>query len=455
MKGKFRTRTLWLLAMAALPVLSGHAATDEDAVARLERQLAAQQAMIDEQQRMLQSMSDQLEALKAGSAEVPIVEEEAEPDPGEAGAPAVGALKVNYYGHLQTDSIYDFKRVDPGFESTLRPSNIPTQSGIFGDEGRFIQSVKQTQLGFRGELPTNYGTVKSWFEFDLFDTSGDGGTDFNFRHGWVEIGGLGFGQTNSNFMDITIFPNVVDWWGPSGMIFNRNPQVRYTWQMEDSHFAVALEKPNGSFNVGVFGEISPEFGEAANANTPLPDLTMHYRSNQDWGHLQLAGVLRQLEFETRGTPGNEPNDTELGWGLNFTGSFNLFAKDQIKFGLVYGEGIASFFNDGGTNLAPEDFKAEAVPHTGVTLYYDRYWNDYFSSSLGFSVNDADTRNQQSAGEFDRGTYASTNVLYTPNSALLFGLEFLFGEHEDVAGRTGRDYRAQFTMKHRFGGSAGY
>jgi hypothetical protein len=96
-----------------------------------------------------------------------------------------------------------------------------------------------------------------------------------------------------------------------------------------------------------------------------------------------------------------------------------------------------------------------VPHTGVTLYYDRYWNDYFSSSLGFSVNDADTRNQQAAGEFDRGTYASTNLLYTPNSALLFGLEFLFGEHEDVAGRTGRDYRAQFTMKHRFGGSTGY
>jgi hypothetical protein len=434
---------------------SAHGATDPDAVARLERQIAAQQAMIDQQQRMLQSMSEQLAELKAAQ-ETPIrMADETEPDPGAAEEPPVGRFKLDYYGHLQTDSIYDFKRVDPGFESTLRPSTIPTQSGTFGDEGRFIQSVKQTQLGFRGEIPTNYGTVKSWFEFDLFDTSGDGGTDFNFRHGWVELGGLGFGQTNSNFMDISIFPNVVDWWGPSGMIFNRNPQIRYTWSMERSHFAVALEKPNGSFNVGIFGEISPEFGEAAQANTPLPDLTMHYRTEHDWGHLQLAGVLRQLEFETRGTPDNEPDEEELGWGLNFTGSFKLFDRDQLKFGLVHGEGIASFFNDGGTNLAPDNFKAKAVPHTGVTLYYDRYWSERFSSSIGFSVNDADTQDQQSAGEFDRGTYASTNLLYTPNSALLFGLEFLFGEHEDVAGRTGRDYRTQFTLKHRFGSSTGY
>jgi uncharacterized coiled-coil protein SlyX len=448
------SKTFLLLLAATLPAMSVQAATDAEAVARLERQLAAQQAMIDEQQRMLQSMADQLAELK--SSPVVVVEDESEPDPGESAKPDAGTFKVNYYGHLQTDSIYDFKRVDPTYESTLRPSNIPTQSGTFGDDGRFIQSVKQTQIGFKGELPTRVGTVKSWFEFDLFGTGGSSGdTAFNFRHGWVELGGLGFGQTNSNFMDISIFPNVVDWWGPSGMIFNRNPQVRYTWQMEQSHLAVALEKPNGSFNVGIFGEISPEFGEAASANTPLPDLTAHYRMNRDWGHLQLAGVLRQLEFETNGTPGNDPSDDEVGWGLNFTGSFNLFERDQIKFGLVHGEGIASFFNDGGTNLAPQNFKAEAVPHTGYTLYYDRYWNDSFSTSLGFSVNDADTRNQQSAGEFDKGTYASTNLLYTPDSALLFGLEFLFGEHEDVAGRTGRDYRAQFTMKHRFGGSTGY
>ena len=194
----------WIVAILAfaLPPFVAQAAVDADTVARLEAQLAAQQSMIEQQQQMLQSMSDQLDALKAAQVADVGVADESEPDPGETAPPDIGQFKVNYYGHLQTDSIYDFKRVDPAYESTLRPSNIPTQSGTFGDDGRFIQSVKQTQVGFKGELPTNFGTVKSWFEFDLFDTGGGGGTDFNFRHGWVEVGGLGFGQTNSNFMDI-------------------------------------------------------------------------------------------------------------------------------------------------------------------------------------------------------------------------------------------------------------
>jgi hypothetical protein len=30
-----------------------------------------------------------------------------------------------------------------------------------------------------------------------------------------------------------------------------------------------------------------------------------------------------------------------------------------------------------------------------------------------------------------------------------GVELLWGEHEDVGGRTGEDFRAQFTFKHKF------
>ena len=442
----------------ATPAIAAQSQVDAQRIEVLEQQLASQQAMMERQQQMLESMAAQLEALRRASgddrtevstgADIDIVQE------GEGVEPDwdTEKLAVNFYGHIQLDNIYDFKRVDPDYESTLRPSNIPTQSGTFGDDGVTVVSAKQTALGFRGELPTKYGPVKSWFEFDLFGTGGDAGsTTFNFRHGWVELGGLGFGQTNSNFMDISIFPNVVDWWGPSAMVFNRNPQVRYTWRNEDtgSQFAVALEKPNGSFNTGIFGEISPEFGEAAKDKTSLPDLTAHYRSNQDWGHVQLAGVLRKLEFETRGTPGNQPSDEELGWGLNLTSVIKSVGRDELKLGVVYGEGIASFMNDGGVNLAPDDFDVKAVPRLGVTAYYDRYWSDHWSSSIGVSINDADTQGQQADFEFDSSTYASTNLLFTPHPNLLFGLEFLFGEHEDVAGRTGRDYRTQFTLKHKF------
>ena len=445
-------KLLTLAVGTALACSQAYGATEAERIRALEAQLEAQKAMMAEQQRMLDAMQRELQQLKADQSPAAIEEEtlaQAE-EPSPMQPAAKDQMSIDFYGHIQLDAIYDFDRVDPTWESTLRPSTIPTVDGTFGDDGNTIFSVKQTQMGFRADIPTAMGEVKSWFEFDFFGTGSDAGdTKFNLRHAWIEMGNLGFGQTNSTFMDISIFPNVVDWWGPSGMVFNRNPQLRYTWQGDDSRIAVALEKPNGSFNTGVFGDISPEFGEAASVKTPLPDLTAHWRNEFDWGHYQIAGVVRKLEFETRGTPGNEPSFDDTGWGVNLTGVINTFGRDQIKLGLVYGEGISSFMNDGGVNLAPEDFKAEAVPVTGFTAYYDRYWSDRWSSSIGISINDADPRNQQSDGEFDKGTYTSTNLLYTPYPDALMGVEILWGEHEDVGGRTGDDFRAQFTFKHKF------
>ena len=430
--------------------------TRSDKIEALEEQLSRQRQMIEQQQNMLEAMEEQLRELKGGAAAsqaVPVEIAAAERQPVIVEGDEVSGYKLDLYGHIQLDAIYDFKRVDPTWESTLRPSTIPTVDGTFGDDGNTIVSVKQTQMGFKGQMPTPMGQVSTWFEFDFFGTGSDAGdTKFNLRHAWVEVGGLGFGQTNSTFMDISIFPNVVDWWGPSGMVFNRNPQVRYRWLNDGSAWAIALEKPNGSFNTGVFGELSPEFGEAANVKTELPDLTAHWRNEFDWGHYQIAGVLRKLEFETRGTPGNEPSFDDTGWGVNLTGVINTVGRDQLKLGVVYGEGIASFMNDGGVNLAPENNAAEAVPILGVTAYYDRYWSDHWSSSLGFSINDADPRNQQADREFDTGTYASINLLYTPYPEFLIGSEFLYGENEDVGGEEGEDYRIQFTFKHKFGAS---
>lgn len=452
MHRRHTTLLVYLLTFAVFSTAAS-ASTDAERIRALEEQLRQQQTMLEQQQRMLQAMDAELKRLKSGA---PIVEEDlaaAQKAPPRRLEDRPEGVELNLYGHMQLDGIYDFKRVDPTWESTLRPSAIPIEKGEFGDDGNTVVSVRQTQLGLRTLAPTPWGELKTWFEFDFFGTGSDAGdTKFNLRHAWAEVGGLGFGQTNSNFMDISIFPNVIDWWGPSGMVFNRNPQLRYTWAAEGSEFAVALEKPNGSFNTGIFGELSPSFDEAATDKTHYPDITAHWRNAFDWGHFQIAGVIRQLEFETRGTPNNEPNGDDLGWGFNLTGVVNTFGRDQLKLGLVYGEGIASFMNDGGINLAPEDFEGKAVEVTGVMAYYDHYWSDRWSTSIGYSMHDNDPLNQQADNEFQTGQYASVNLLFTPYPALLIGSEFLWGNHENVAGQDADDYRVQFSFKHKFGAS---
>src|SRR5215471_14803389 len=146
-------------------------------------------------------------------------------------AHAQDAKSFEIYGFAQADYIQDFKRVDPAWDDTLRPSRIPTVDGQFGSNGQSSISPKQSRFGVQLDQPVAGHDFKVKFEFDLFGTGADAGkTTFRLRHFYGQWGPILAGQTNTVFMDIDTFPNVVDYWGPNGMVFVRNPQVRFTYK---------------------------------------------------------------------------------------------------------------------------------------------------------------------------------------------------------------------------------
>jgi len=105
------------------------------------------------------------------------------------------------------------------------------------------------------------------------------------RHAYAEWGELLAGQTNSVFMDGDSFPNVIDYWGPTGMIYLRNPQIRWTpYRTEHSDFAIAIEKPSNDIDIGNIRVLAPELGNNIHNDEKLPDLTAHYYTKHDWGH---------------------------------------------------------------------------------------------------------------------------------------------------------------------------
>ena len=363
---------------------------------------------------------------------------------------ANAAPEFEVYGFAQLDYIQDFGRVNPDWEATLRPSRIPTTSGFYGSDGTAIFSVRQSRLGVQSSMPVEGKDLTIKFEFDMFGVGDDAGqTTMRLRHAYGEWGNVLAGQTNSLFMDGDIFPNVVDYWGPAGMVFLRNPQIRWTPVRGESQLAVAIEKPGTDVDTGVFGRIDPNLN--VQSHQEIPDITAQFRLQNDSGHLQVAGILRQLAYETANTPGNEPDGDELGWGINFTSSLKL-GDDKLMAGLVYGEGIASYMNDGGTDLAPNNAgnnPAEAVPLTGALVYYDHYWTEQWSSSVGYSYTEVDNQRLQTGDAFESGEYASINLLHTPAKPLLMGVEMLWGKRTDNDGNTGTDTRIQLTLKYSF------
>ena len=368
------------------------------------------------------------------------------------------------YGFAQADFIQDFDgRLDPDWDDAFRPSKIGIDEQ-FGSDGQSSISVKQSRFGVKGSMPTGEGgtplTFK--FEFDLFGTGADAGqTTFRLRHAYGEWGPLLAGQTNTLFMDGDVFPNTIDYWGPAGMVFYRNVQIRYTpFKSENSHFSIAVERPGNDIDSGNLRLIEGFEDLQVQNDETLPDLTAQYRYGGDWGHVQVAGILRKVGFEVRETSADRwQSGSETGWGINVGSSINTIGSDKILLQFVYGEGIASYMNDGGMDLAPTarfdetavtDVEAEAIPLTGVVAYYDHYWTPKWSSSIGYSYTEVDNTNFQAADTFNKGEYASVNLLHFPGENLMLGGEFLYGRRTNNDGADGDDMRFQFTVKYNFG-----
>lgn len=425
--------------LVAAPVLQA------DDIGALKRQLEqAQQAIASLQQRIEAMEAAQRAAPPPQAAPVAVAEKP---------KPAGGGAQFEVYGFAQMDYVQDFKRVNPAWDDTLRPSRIPTADGTYGTDGQSVLSVRQSRLGVNAKLPIGDETIVTKFEFDMFGVGGDEGqTTIRLRHAYGEWNSILAGQTNSLFMDGDLFPNTIDYWGPSGMVFLRNPQLRWTPVNGDTRFAIAIEKPGNDIDTGNLREIDPSLSNIQ-GDEKIPDLTAQLRSQHDWGHVQLAGILRRIGYETMGTDDNRPRGHETGWGLDLSSNFRFGAKDKLMLGVVYGEGIASYMNDGGVDLAGDgaigDIEARAVPLTGIVAYYDHYWNDQWSSSIGYSVTQVENLDQQTTDAFEKGEYASLNLLYTPLRNVLMGAEYLWGRRTDNDGAKGEDDRLQLSVKYSF------
>jgi hypothetical protein len=364
---------------------------------------------------------------------------------------------LDIYGFIMMDAGYDFKQVHPDWFDVVRPVKLPSYRDEFGADGNTYFSVRQTRFGVKSEVPTSMGPLKTQFEFELFGTGADAGqTTFRLRHAYAELGQIGVGQTWSPFMDIDVFPNSVEYWGPNGMVFFRNVQFRWMPLKGDSRITIAVERPGASADGGIYRDrielqdVRPHF--------PMPDISGEARLGRKWGYVEAAGILRRIEWEDVGTDQYDLSGDTWGWGINLSSNLKVYKNNTLKLQLVYGEGIQNYMND-----APEDvgiesnpgngktpIKGKALPLLGIVAFYDHYWSDKFSSTFGYSRLDIDNSSGQADNAFKAGQYAVTNLLYYPVKDAMLGGEFQFGHRKNFRdGWSVPDYRIQFSFKYNF------
>jgi hypothetical protein len=375
----------------------------------------------------------------------------------ESGAKGADQARIEVSGKIQGDFIYDLNRVDPDWNMTLRPSKIPInctaafQDAGCGKDGETIFSVRQTLVQFKGFIPTKAGELKTELSLDLFQPQ-SASTAFRLLNAYAQFGNWAAGQYYTLFMNIDVFPNTIDYWGPNGMTFIRNPQVRYTMPLgKGNSLAFSLEAPGSAIDPGKVSIADPALG--IRARTKLPDLIGRYAMERDWGQFQVAAMLRNVGYETSTNPPDfTPSGSKTGGGISLNGFYSIGkTKDRVTGQLVFGKGIASYMNDGGVDLAPNlaDRAAQTVKSVGGFVYYDHYWSDQWSSSFGGSMHRQTNTDGQLFNAFHQGMYSSVNLLYYPAKNIVTGGEFLWGKNEQKDGASASDKRVQFSAQFKF------
>jgi hypothetical protein len=366
--------------------------------------------------------------------------------------------RLELYGAAILDMGYQFKQNNPDWFDVVRPTQLPSLPNEFGEDGRFFSGVRQSRFGARTFTTTALGELRTTFEFDLFGTGVDAGqTTFRLRHAYGELGQFGAGQTWSPFMDIDVFPNSIEYWGPNGMVFFRNVQFRWMPIRGDTRLTLALERPGASGDAGRL-EDRIEL-QNVQARFPLPDLSGEYRHAMRWGYVEAAGILRRIEFDDLLADGVDLGQGVVGWGVNLSSNVKASAADTIRLQFVFGEGVENYMNDAPVDVAIElnpgggptrPIKGAALPVIGFVAFLDHSWNPRWSTAGGYSMIGIDNTGGQNADAFNEGHYALVNLLHYPVPNVMVGGEFQYGKRQNfLDGFSSDDFRIQFSFKYNF------
>ena len=430
------------------------------------RKQSSQAPDMQQMQKKLEQLEKELLELKQQMNAVSVLSKQAVPGPSvpvttdtrqaeEHGEQPKVSSSIDFYGFVMTDTGYNFGSINPDWFDVERPTQLPAFAGEYGANGNAYFGVRQTRFGVKTSTPTPLGDLKTIFEFELFGTGVDAGqTTFRLRHAYGELGPFGAGQTWSPFMDIDVFPNSLEYWGPNGMVFFRNVQVRWMPIQGTSNVVVALERPGGSADGGVYVDRI----ELQNIVSQFkwPDLSGHARLARNWGYVQVAGILRRVAWNDTNPALPNLSGSAIGWGLNLTSNIYFAKKDVGRFEFVYGKAIENYMNDAPVDIGvATNFSNPAVPVKGVALpvlgvvsFLDHTWSERFSTSIGYSFLNISNSDAMTPASFHQGDYALVNLLFHPVKQVTVGSELQFGRRVNFAdGFNVNDYKLQFSFRY--------
>ncbi|MBN8432297.1 porin [Microbulbifer salipaludis] len=431
-----------LASAVALAAMTGSlsvlaAESEETTAAQLQQRIAELQAQVDQL-----AASQQAQTLE-------------NPEPPKT--TTFGETNIQIGGYVKLDSIFsdysDGRSATAGVgEDFLVPSTIP----IGGESGEvhYNAHAKSTRLFFKSSTEAGAGSVDTHIEIDAM-AGGQGDERISnsyaqrLRHAYVnwKMDGdrsLLAGQTWSTFFNVGTLPEGLDFVGPVGTIFERQPQLRYTHGLGSGKVMVAAENPATTLYNG---------SENPYDDNSRPDLILRYDNRIGDLSYSFASMSRELAYDHA----DGSNESEQGYAISLAGKWQL-GRDDLRFMYSYGNALGRYLGLNsyrGGIIDPVDGGIELIDQHGGYVALRHFWNDQWRSNLVLSATAAD--NPALVSDMTPSAYQSLhlNLMYSPVPKMTLGGEYIFAskEVENASGLLSDDQgemqRMQFSVKYVF------
>jgi Porin subfamily len=318
-------------------------------------------------------------------------------------------------------------------------------------DGDFQATARQTMINIATLTPTKFGDLKTYVSMDFL-----GGTNGNqyftnsyaprLKEAYVSMKTSGddtwlVGQTWSTFMDLTSYPETLDNGGPVGVVYIRQPQIRYTRNLGDGNrLYFAIESPFGDFEGNSAYPVFTNGGApSTNILDPVPDFVVKLSHDANWGHVQIAGVARYIEDNTGGAVVSnfKGQAGTFGGGGMIGVTLKTWGLDTIKAQGVGGDGVGRYlYGDADTRASGASLgycpgmtlacRIDPVVGYGGTIGYQHFWNPQLRSNFvgGVAFYPDEIPDSPTTSTKDVAT-AFANLIYSPLPNLDLGAEFIY------------------------------
>jgi len=391
-------------------------------------------------------------------------------------------VSLRLYGYAELNWIHAFNNDNTGEDYASFAPYLPLEDSDEAERGgRNYFTARESRIGLEAGMPTKYGVMSVKLEGDFNNEPRRGNSStygsaanvytqllsnsygFRLRHAYGKFGGLLVGQTWSTFMDVDNLPETVDFNGPVGGTFIRQPQIRYSYgTLKAGTFTAAIE--NSVTHLLGPGDV------LAVSSSRMPDLVLRWDRSFGFGGLSIRAMTQELRLKGQFTEVVDdtvyPNVTvthdadaaKRGYGVAASGTIKTRGSDFLTFGVTYGTGIGRYmyYVEGAAYDAAND---EIVLETAVGGYvgYQLKASDVLRFNLAYGILyelDSDYTEFAEAEGFDSGRYgvnrlvqqAHAGFFYSPVKATDFGLEGIYGARKTLADEKGSEFRLNFLAR---------